>query len=259
MNHQPVNARSSELRTLIVDDESPARERMRSLLHEIKGIELVGEAVNGTEALQCCRELAPGLVLLDIHMPGMNGIETARHLATFPEPPAVIFTTAYDEYALQAFETQALGYLLKPVRREKLARAVRHAARIAAPQLLRLSEEARIAARRGKICARLGEELRLIPVEDIYFFAADQKYVKVRHRGGSDLIDESLRALAEEFSPDFLRIHRNSLISLQHVRCVERSREGRYQVRFKDCEDTLPVSRRHAGEALRQIKAGQPA
>ena len=128
--------------------------------------------------------------------PGMDGIEAARHLDALDDPPAVIFTTAYDEYALEAFETQAVGYLLKPVRKEKLARALRHAARVAGQQLARLAEQAQLGRRRAQICARLGEQLRLIPIEDICYFAADQKYVTVRHAGGSDLIDESLRALA---------------------------------------------------------------
>jgi two-component system response regulator AlgR len=172
------------------------------------------------------------------------------------EPPAVIFTTAYDEHALEAFETQAVGYLLKPVRREKLAQAIRQAARLAAPQLVRVAERARLGRRRVQICARLGEQLRLIPIEDIYCFTADQKYVTVRHRGGSDLIDESLRALAAEFAPDFVRVHRNSLVAMRHVRAVERSADGQYLVRLAECDALLPVSRRHATTVLRVIRGG---
>ncbi len=242
------------MRALIVDDEPPARERLRRLLGELDDVTVAGEAANGREALEMCVRLEPDVVLLDIRMPGMDGIEAARHLNTLEDPPAVIFTTAYEEYALEAFETQAVGYLLKPVRREKLERALRHAARVAGPQLLRLAEQSDLGRRRSQICARLGEQLRLIPVEDIYYFSAGQKYVTVRHRGGSDLIDESLRALAVEFAPDFVRIHRNSLVSLRHVRCVERGEEGYYVVRFKECDETLPVSRRLAGETLRQLR-----
>jgi two-component system response regulator AlgR len=186
----------------------------------------------------------------------MDGIEAARHLNALDDPPAVIFTTAHDEHALEAFETQAVGYLLKPVRLEKLARAMRHAARVAGPQLLRLAEQSQLGRRRAQICARLGDQLRLIALEDVYYFAAGQKYVTVRHRGGSDLIDEPLRALAEEFAPDFVRIHRNSLVATRHVGTVERGEDGHYLVRFKDCTETLPVSRRHAAEALRQMKGG---
>lgn len=254
MADSPPN--QQQLRTLIVDDEPPARERLRRLLDGIQDVAVVGEAANGRDALELCARLQPDVVLLDIRMPGMDGIEAARHLNALDEPPAVIFTTAYDEYALEAFETQAVGYLLKPVRLEKLARAVRHAARIAGPQLLRLAEQSQLGRRRSQICARLGEQLRLIPVDDVLYFSADQKYVTVVHRGGSDLIDESLRALAGEFAPDFVRIHRNSLVAMRHVRAVERGPEGHYLVLFKDCDETLPVSRRHAAQTLRQIKGG---
>jgi two-component system response regulator AlgR len=244
------------LNALIVDDEPPARERLKRLLDEIDEVAVIGEASNGHEALDLCARLDPDVVLLDVRMPGMDGIEAARHLTALPEPPAVIFMTAHDEHALEAFETHAVGYLLKPVRKEKLARALRHAARIAGQQLSRLAETVQLGRRRAQICTRLGAELRLIPLADVYYFSADQKYVTVRHAGGTDLIDESLRALAAEFSPDFVRIHRNSLVALAHVRGIERTPEGHYVVRLKDCDDALPVSRRHAAQVLRQIRGG---
>jgi two-component system response regulator AlgR len=186
----------------------------------------------------------------------MDGIEAARHLATLDDPPAVIFTTAYDEHAVEAFETQAIGYLLKPIRQEKLASAIRHAARVVGTQLTRLAEQSQLGRRRAQICARLGEQLRLIPLADVYYFMAGQKYVTVRHRSGSDLIDEPLRALAEEFAPDFVRVHRNALVAIRSVSALERDTDGRYLVRLRDCEDTLPVSRRHAAETLRLIRGG---
>jgi two-component system response regulator AlgR len=248
---------TERLRLLIVDDEPPARERLRSLLDELGGIEVAGEAASGGEALELCDQLAPDVVLLDIRMPGMDGIETARHLTALEHPPAVIFTTAYDEHALEAFDTQAVGYLLKPVRREKLARAVRHAARVASPQLRRLAEHSQLGRRRGQICARSGQRVTMIPIEEILYFAAGQKYVTVRSRGGEALIDESLRSLAEEFAPDFVRIHRNSLVALRHVSTVERNEEGQLFVRVDGCDETLPVSRRHAASALRQFRGGR--
>jgi two-component system response regulator AlgR len=253
----PTTALPEPMRALIVDDEPPARERLRSLIGELDDVTVAGEAANGREALELCARLEPDLVLLDVRMPGMDGIEAARHMNALDEPPAVIFTTAHDEYALEAFEAQAVGYLLKPVRLEKLARAIRHAARVAGPQLMRLAEQSELGRRRAQICARLADQLRLIPIEDVYYFSAGQKYVTVRHRVGSDLIDESLRALAIEFSPDFVRIHRNSLVGLRHVRSVERGTDGQYLVRFKECEETLPVSRRHAAETLRQVRGGR--
>ena len=254
MNDLPHAA--DAIRVLIVDDEPPARERLGRMLAETTGVTVVGEAGNGAEAIAACARLAPDVVLLDIRMPGMDGIEAARHLNALEEPPAVIFVTAHDEHALAAFEAQALGYLLKPVRQEKLARAIQRAARVAAPQLLRVAEQSQIGRRRQQVCARLGDQLRLIPVDDIYYFAAGQKYVTVRHRGGSDLIDESLRALAAEFAPDFARVHRNSLVAVRHVAAVERTAEGQYLVHMKECNDTLPVSRRHAAESLRHIRGG---
>jgi two-component system response regulator AlgR len=244
------------IRVLIVDDEPPARERLGRMLAALPEVAVVGEAGTGAEAVEASARLSPDVVLLDIRMPGMDGIEAARHLNALEDPPAVIFVTAHDEHALAAFEAQALGYLLKPVRQEKLARAIQRAARVAGPQLLRVAEQSQLGRRRQQICARLGEQLRLIPLEDIYYFAAGQKYVTVRHRGGSDLIDEPLRALAAEFAPDFVRIHRNSLVAARHVGAVERTTEGQYLVRMKECNEALPVSRRHAAEALRHIRGG---
>jgi two-component system, LytTR family, response regulator AlgR len=253
----PMSANPSSLesvRVLIVDDEPPARERLRSLLGELDDVVVAGEAANGREALEMCVRLEPDVVLLDIRMPGMDGIEAARHISALDDPPAVVFTTAHDEYALEAFEAQAIGYLLKPVRLEKLARAIRRAARVAGPQLLRIAEASQLGRRRSQVCARLGSELRLIPLEDVFYFSAGQKYVTVRHRGGSDLIDESLRALAAEFAPEFVRIHRNSLVAVRPVCAAERSADGHYLVRFSDCAETLPVSRRHAAQTLRQLR-----
>jgi len=253
--HEPSPA-AEGMRVLIVDDEPPARARLGRMLVELPGVTVVGEAPNGSEAVAAAARLAADVVLLDIRMPGMDGIEAARHLNALEEPPAVIFVTAHDEHALEAFEAQAVGYLLKPVRQEKLARALQRAARVAGPQLLRLAEQSQLGRRRQHICARLGEQLRLIPVEDVYYFAAGQKYVTVRHRGGRDLIDESLRALATEFAPDFVRIHRNSLVAARQVGAVERSAEGQYLVHIKECNEALPVSRRHAAQALRQLRGG---
>lgn len=243
-------------RVLIVDDEAPARDRLKRLLAEIGECEWVGEAADGREALEACARLAPGVVLLDVRMPGLTGMEVARHLASLEQPPAVIFTTAYDEYALEAFEAEAVGYLLKPVRKEKLASALQHAARISGPNLLRVATAARMETRRQHLCTRLGEQLKLIPVSDIYYFLADQKYVTVRHAGGEDLIDDSLKTLHDEFAPDFLRIHRSALIAAKHIAAVDRLADGQYAVRMRECPEPLQVSRRHAGELLRRLREG---
>jgi two-component system, LytTR family, response regulator AlgR len=242
------------MKLLIVDDEPPARDRLRRLLEEIGDCEVVAEAGNGEEALAMCGDTQPDIVLLDIRMPGLSGIEVARHIDSLEDPPAVIFTTAYDQYAVEAFETEAVGYLLKPVRKEKLAHALRHAGRISPTRLAKVAQSAGIEHRREQICARLGEQLRLIPVTDIYYFLADQKYITVRHKGGENLIDESLKALAEEFSADFVRIHRNALVAEKQISAVERTDDGQYVVRVRDCGTVLQVSRRHSAELLRRIR-----
>jgi two-component system response regulator AlgR len=214
----------------------------------------VGEAGNGQEALKLSDELKPDVVLLDIRMPGMDGVEAARHLADFETPPAVIFTTAYDQYALDAFETQAVGYLLKPVRREKLERALQAATRPTRAQLAKLAKVSPAAARRSHIAVRTREGLKLLPVEEIRAFIADQKYTTIRHPDGEHLIEESLRSLEDEFEPDFVRIHRNSLVALRHIEAVERVADGGYAVRLRGNADLLTVSRRLGGELLRRIR-----
>jgi two-component system, LytTR family, response regulator AlgR len=242
------------MRVLIVDDEAPARERLHRMLDEIGDYEVVGEASNGEEALISCAALQPATVLLDIRMPGMSGIDIARHLDALDEPPAVIFTTAYDQYAVEAFETEAVGYLLKPIRKEKLAYALRHAARLSPTRLAKLAHTAQITHKREQICVRLGEQLKLIPVGDIYCFIADQKYVTVRHQRGEDLIDEALKALSEEFAETFVRIHRNALVAEKYIDGIERVDGGRYTLKVRETGQLLEVSRRHAPELMRRLR-----
>jgi two-component system response regulator AlgR len=241
------------LKVLIVDDEPPARERLRSLLIELDQIDVIGEAVNGAQALQQTVELSPDVVLLDVRMPGMDGIEAARHMNVLEEPPAVIFTTAYDEYAVKAFEAQAVGYLLKPIRKEKLDAALAHARRLTRPQLQRMTASDPV-ARRTHVAARNREGLRLIPLEDVQFFLAEQKYTTVRHLKGEDLIEDSLRALEEEFTSEFVRIHRNALVSVRFLESIARNADGQYFVRLRGCDAPLQVSRRMAGELRERFR-----
>jgi two-component system response regulator AlgR len=240
------------LKVLIVDDESPARDRLRSLLAEIADIEVIGEAANGHEALAATAELNPDVVLLDVRMPGMDGLEAARHLNVLEEPPAVIFTTAYEQYAVEAFEAHAVGYLLKPVRKEQLAASLVRAGRLTRAQLQKLASGAE--ARRTHIAARHREALKLIPIEEVQYFLADQKYTTVRHLHGEDLIEESLRLLEREFSATFARIHRNALVSVKYLERIERDADGQYFVHLRGCPAPLAVSRRMAGELKERFR-----
>ena len=245
------------MRVLIVDDEKPARDRLRRILDDEPGYEVVAEAGNGNEALEVAARMQPDIVLLDIRMPGMDGIETARHLNRSDPPPAIVFTTAYDEYAIAAFEARAIGYVLKPVRRARLVGALQHASRLA-PATLR-EAGATLDSQRQHICANAHGELRLIPIEEISAFRADQKYVSVDHDNGQDLIDDSLKSLEAEFGNRFVRIHRGALIAVDRIRRVEKTAEGRNRVVLRDGSQVdakqLIISRRHVAEVKRRLKA----
>jgi two-component system response regulator AlgR len=236
------------LRILIVDDEPPARERLRSMLVEAGGFEVAGEAGNGEQALQLVDSLEPDIVLLDVRMPGIDGLEVARHLATQDEPPAVIFTTAFEEYALEAFESQAVAYLLKPIRAEKLLAALAKANRLTRPQLQQVASAAREPARRSHVGVRGRDGLKLIPVDDVMCFHADQKYTTVKHLKGEDLIEDSLKTLEDEFSATFVRIHRNALVNTKYLERIARDASGQHFVHLRGMPEALEVSRRMAGD-----------
>ena len=240
---------------MVVDDEALARARLHDLLNDSSGWLIVAEAANGRQALDLYQEQRPDVVLLDIRMPEMDGLEVARHLAALPVPPAVIFTTAYDEYAVKAFDTHAVGYLLKPVRRERLLPALEHAARLSRAQLSALAEAQQTTAARQNIPVRQAGNIRLIPVTNILSFQADQKYVRmvfVTDDGSGQvtrqeaLIDEPLKALETEFADDFARIHRNSLIRMNAIDSLERDADAHCWLTLRGCSEKLAVSRRHA-------------
>jgi two-component system response regulator AlgR len=242
------------LSVLIVDDELPARERLRRLVEELPGCTVAGDFSNGADALANFAKLKPAVVLLDIRMPGMTGIEVARHLGTLEHPPAIVFTTAYDEYALEAFESQAVGYLLKPVRSERLAQALKQASRLTSPQLKGLATPTAPLAARQHVAVRVRDELKLIPVKDIRYFRADQKYVTVRHSRGEDLIDEPLKQLEEEFARDFVRAHRSILVAIAHVEALERAgADESYVLRLRGETEPLAVSRRQLAELRKRL------
>lgn len=239
------------MKILIVDDEPLARQRLRALLHALGGHDVVGEAATGADAVAACQQLNPDLVLLDIRMPGGDGLQAAVGINQMAEPPAIVFVTAYGDHALAAFEAEAVDYLLKPVRRERLQEALQKARRLNRAQLKALQQQDADASRQHLLCRRRGD-LELIPIDEVRFLQADQKYVTVNHLGGEDLIEDSLRQLEEEFGDRFFRIHRNALVAYRYLAGLERNSDGSYQVRIRDCDILLDVSRRHAA-AVREL------
>ena len=231
------------MKVVIADDEPLARERLRSLLAEHEGVEVVAEAENGLTALQACAEFRPDLVLLDIAMPGVDGLEAARHLAAFDPRPAVVFCTAYDAHALSAFEAAAIDYLMKPVRPERLAAALERARTFMAGRETH-APAAPSKQPRSHLCARLRGSLRLIPVDDVHYLQAEEKYVVVHHARGEDLIEESLKSLEDEFSGRFVRIHRNCLVARHELVELRRVSDGHVQAVLRHGKEPLEVSRR---------------
>lgn len=257
------------MNVLIVDDEPPARTRLRQLLEDSGEHVVVGEAQNGQEALELSARLAPDVILLDISMPGINGIETAHHLNALEKPPCVIFTTAYDRYAVDAFDARAVGYVLKPVRRERLERALQQAARLSHGTLGEIGKDFGLGEQRNHVCARVRGQLKLIPLADIMFFHADQKYVTVHHHGGEDLIDDSLKALEVEFADRFVRIHRKALVAVDKIDALRKTADGQTQVELRakppamdrghsrlgtSGTEQLIVSRRHLADLRRRVR-----
>ena len=195
------------------------------------------------------------LVLLDIRMPGMDGIEAARHLAQFEQPPAVIFTTAYDSHAMDAIEANAVAYLLKPVRRERLQDAILRARTPTRAQLASLqASPVATASSRTHVSATLHGSLRLVPVEAVRFFRAEHKYVIARHPDGELVLEDSLTILEEEFQERFMRVHRNALVALAYIRGVERASDGKLAIALHGVDDRVEVSRRLAGQVRRAVR-----
>lgn len=229
------------MKVLIADDEPLARERLRMLLSVHGDVAVVAESGDGQATLDACARSQPDVVLLDIAMPGIDGLDVARHLAQLEPRPAVVFCTAYDSHALSAFEAAAIDYLMKPVRGERLAAALERARTFLAG---RIGTTAPAAAGRRVLCARLRGNLRLIPLEDVFYLQAEEKYVVVHHVHGEDLIEESLRSLEEEFGARFVRIHRNCLVSRERLQELRRTAAGQVQAVLRGVAQPLEVSRR---------------
>jgi two-component system response regulator AlgR len=242
-------AADQPLRVLIVDDETPARNRVRDLLSDCAlklPLEIVGEADNGRRALELLPQCEADVVLLDIRMPEMDGLEVAQHMQRLDEPPAIIFTTAFDAYALKAFEVRAVDYLLKPIRLGRLLDALARA-RTITPLRLDVLRELKPEARTHLSVNERGR-IHLIPAGDIAFLKAELKYVTVRTAEREFLLEESLAKLEQEFLGRFVRIHRNCLVAKEAIRGFERAAdadgEGHWVVVLKNVAEKLAVSRR---------------
>jgi two-component system response regulator AlgR len=234
------------LRVVIVDDEAPARSRLKELLADCARelpLTISGEAASGPAAIELLAADPADVVLLDVRMPEMDGIEVAQHLQKLERPPAVVFATAYDAYAIRAFELHAVDYLLKPIRLARLKEALARA--LAAPRPEVLSAIARAA--RTHLSAQERGKIHLIPVKDVIYLKAELKYVTVRTAARDYLIEEALTKLEEEFGERFVRAHRNCLVARAAVRGFERAMkdgEAHWEVLLNGVEERIAVSRR---------------
>ena len=235
------------MRILIADDEPLARQRLMRLLKQMNHCTVLQPcAENGQQALELVESLKPDVLLLDIGMPGLDGLQVAAQLCNSPTAPAIIFCTAHDEHALQAFTVSASDYLVKPIRAEQLAAALAKAQRLNPAHLAALSRAPQsFNTPRSHLSARSHRGLELIPLDDVIHFFADSKYVVLRHTQGETLLDDSLKSLEKEFGERFLRIHRNALVSPNHIERLQRNPQGQYQLYLRGAPEPLTVSRRH--------------
>ncbi|WP_372723183.1 LytR/AlgR family response regulator transcription factor [Immundisolibacter sp.] len=223
---------------LVVDDEPLARARLQRLIAAMPAHRCIGEAADGEQALALCQRLRPDVVLLDIRMPGMDGMATARALAAVPGSPTIVFTTAYPDFAVQAFDAGAVHYLLKPVVAARLAQALERITPPLAPSLL----------------LQRGASSQRVLLADVLYMQADAKYLTVHTVHGQWLLEESLANMEQRFAPRLLRVHRSLLINAQRLRAVHRDTDGHAWAEVEDVSARLPVSRRLLGVVQRQLE-----
>jgi two-component system response regulator AlgR len=243
------------VKILVVDDEALARERLLRLLGKLQPDAQYFQAGSGEEALALVEQCAPDLLLLDIRMPGMDGIDVATALDDMEQPPAVIFCTAYDEYALEALQHQAMAYLLKPVREAELGKALDGAHRINRLQLasLRPGESAESGQPRSQVSSQTHRGLETMPVDAVRCFLAEQKYVTAFSAETELLIPDTLKDLEQEFGSQFIRVHRNALVALAHIVRLERAEGAGWQVVLGGVDERPAVSRRHRADAKQRL------
>ena len=241
------------MKILIVDDEPLARQRLAALVHETGIGQVVAELSNGKDIISVVETYHPDVVLLDIRMPGVDGMQAARQLETLYPTPAIIFTTAFGDRALEAFDQQAADYLLKPIRRDRLETALRRAYTLLHSDTTPIPQQEIKATTRSHISAYVRGNIVLIPVKEIYYFFADDKYLMLHWSKGKVLIHETLKDLENEFAGQFLRIHRSTLVSVSHIGGMTKKTEiGQMKtktihffVKLRDTDISLEVSRRH--------------
>jgi two-component system response regulator AlgR len=233
------------MRVLIADDEPLARMRLEALLRECSGAELVGSVGDAEAVLTLLPEVKPDVLLLDIEMPGLSGLDLAHRLKALPAPPQVVFCTAYEQHAVSAFDLAAADYLVKPVRGDRLCAALRRAAQ-------RRVEAPATPSRRDHLCARIRGELKRVPLNAVLCLLADDKYVTVHHRDGSLLIEESLKQLDLEFPGRFVRLHRNCLVPRERLLGLKSLPDGRTIAQIAGCDLEPEISRRKL-PALREL------
>lgn len=246
-----------KLTVLVVDDEALARARLRTLLGDCKTptASVEGEAANATQAIELLRRQRFDVALLDIRMPGADGLTLAQALRDLPHPPALIFVTAHAEHAVQAFELEAVDYLTKPVRLERLQLALQKAERLVLNQ-----KEAGPEMPEDVLVIQGRNRTERVPLSEVLYLKAEQKYVTVRTAEKSHILDGSLSELEKKYASQFLRIHRNALVARRAVRALEKHydpEEGEgWAVRLNGLDELLVVSRRQLA-AVREVIAGQ--
>lgn len=244
------------LRVFIADDEAPARARLRVLLDDIRDelpTEVVGESAHAAETIERLPASGAQVLFLDIQMPGMNGLELARHVSRLADPPAVVFVTAHDRHAVEAFELNALDYVVKPARAERLAAALRKAVAGGPARAERL--QAAGGGPRAFFSVVERNRITLVPVAEVLYLKAEHKYVTVRTREAEHLIEESLVAIEREFAERFIRVHRNCLVARRAIRGVERAADPedvQWHLVLDGLEERISVSRRQ-WPALKEI------
>lgn len=222
------------MKLILADDEPLARRRLQALLAEIDDVEILASVGDAEAALTACVELQPDLLLLDIQMPGLDGIDAARRLRELPHPPQVVFCTAYEQHAIDAWDVRASDYLLKPVSRQRLERALKRVRELAAER-----------GRSAWLHARVGGEDRRIALDDVLYLAAEDKYVTAHLADGEVLLEDSLKSLHEAHPERLLRLHRNCLVPRERLLGIRSLADGHAEARIDGCDERLPVSRRN--------------